>query len=287
MKSFHFALLGGDVSYSRSPDIFRAVFNELGREGRFDLCPTQPERLEAAVKNLVTSGVTGFSVTIPHKQTIIQYLNSADELVHATGAVNSVAVRDGSLHGYNTDCCGFAFALKQAEFDGCEQALVLGAGGAAGAVAHTLSVDFGVRNFVLCGRNVERLSNLKNILSARSQHIMTQIVMVSKYADQCPSDNRLVVNCTPLGGPLFPDISPIPPGLDWSTVGLYFDLNYNPDNSAVMLAKEAGVKAVDGSSMLVAQALKSMELWTGLHVDYDNVYRQVFPHPNATQSREV
>jgi shikimate dehydrogenase len=284
MKPFHFALLGGDLSYSRSPDIFVAIFRQLGREGRFDLCPAQPEHLKGAVMNLIPSGVTGFSVTIPHKQTMIEYLDSADKLVHTVGAVNSVAVRGGSLHGYNTDCYGVTFALKQAGFEGCEQALILGAGGAARAVIHSLAVDFGVRNFVLCGRNAETLSDLKCFCNASPLDIVIQTVTASAYAQQSTPGSRIVANCTPLGGPQFPDSNPIPSGLDWSKVRLYFDLNYNAGNTVVSHAREAGVKALDGSSMLVAQALKSMELWTGLHVDYEDVYKRVFPNRETPQS---
>jgi shikimate dehydrogenase len=287
MIPLHFALLGGNPGYSLSPDIFRAIFRKLGREGRFDLCPAQPEHLEEAVKSLATGGVTGFSVTIPHKQTMIEHLDSADRLVHAVGAVNSVAVRDGSLLGYNTDCYGVSFALKQAGFEGCEQALILGAGGAARAVVHTLAVDFGVRDFVLCGRKAETLSRLECFFSVRLYEITIQSLIASTYIEQSKPGSRIVVNCTPLGGPLFPHISPVPSGLEWSKVGLYFDLNYNSDNIGVKLAKDAGMKAIDGSSMLVAQALKSMELWTGIRVNHEDVYRQIFPGPAAPQSREV
>lgn len=277
MSPLHFALLGGDPGYSRSPDIFRAIFRQIGKHGRFDLCPTQPEHLKDAVTNLVATGVAGFSVTIPHKRTMIDHLDSADKLVHSVGAVNSVAVRDGSLHGYNTDSYGASFTLRQAGFEGCEQALVLGAGGAARAVIHSLAVDFRVSNFVLCSRNVESLTHLKYLCNASPFAIAVQTITAATYAELTAPENRIVVNCTPLGGPLFPDLSPVPSGLDWSKVRLYFDLNYNTGNTAVNLAKKAGVKAIDGSSMLVAQALKSMDLWTGLQVDYNDVYRQVFP----------
>jgi shikimate dehydrogenase len=282
MKPFHFALLGGDPGYSRSPDIFRAIFRQLGTEGRFDLCSAQPEQLEAAVMSLVESEVAGFSVTIPHKQTMSEYLDSADELVRTVGAVNCVAVRDGSLHGYNTDCHGAGFALTQAGFKGCEQALILGAGGAARAMVHTLAIDFEVRNFVLCGRNPGALSQIKYIIRNYLQQITIHAVSLTTYTEESTLGDRIVVNCTPLGGPLFPDLSPVPQGFDWSKVRLYFDLNYNPGNNGVRLAREAGVKAIDGSSMLVAQALKSMELWTGLLVDYEIIYKQVFPHPYAS-----
>ena len=74
-----------------------------------------------------------------------------------------------------------------------------------------------------------------------------------------------------------PESNPVPKILDWRQVGFYFDLNYNSDNRTVRAARNAGVRAIDGSSMLVAQALKSMELWTGIAVEFEPVFATVFP----------
>ena len=284
MKPYHFALLGGDLSYSRSPEIFRTIFNQLGCEGRFDLCPTRPDHLGETLKDMVKNGVTGFSVTIPHKQAMIGHLDWSDDLVKATESVNSVAVIKGTLRGYNTDCYGFSFALKKAGFEGCERAVIIGSGGAARAVVHTLAVDFGVRDFVLCGRHSEKLSYVKSIFKEQIQYATVQTVTDLHEMGSHVTAKSILVNCTPLGGPLFPEVSPVPPGLDWGAVSLYVDLNYNSNNQTVNVANEAGASAIDGSSMLVAQALKSMELWTGVSVEYEPVYTQVFQSQHQPES---
>ena len=280
MKPLHFALIGGDVSYSRSPDIFRAIFEQLGCEGCFDLCPTTPENLEAEIRRLVKCGVTGVSVTLPYKEKIIRHLDSVDDLARTVGAVNSFAVREGQLCGYNTDCHGAAFALRNAGFEGCRQAVIIGSGGAARALVQTLVADFGVLQFVLYGRNAASLANLKHYIVHCDQVLTVQIVTIEDSVSTFPSRDSLVVNCTPLGGPLFPESSPFPNNLIWRQMGFYFDLNYNSDNRVVKAAKAAGLKAIDGSSMLVAQAVRSLELWTGLEVEYKPVYEQVFPGRN-------
>jgi shikimate dehydrogenase len=283
MKPLHFALIGGEISYSRSPDIFRAVFEQLGCEGRFDLCATQSENLQAEIRRLVKSGVAGVSVTIPHKETIIRHLDSVDDLARTVGAVNSIAIRDGQLCGYNTDCYGAAFALRRAGFKGCERAVIIGSGGAARAVAQVLVVDFGVLDFVFCGRNAAKLADLKYHIGYYGQDIVIGAVTIVDNIAQFATGESLVVNCTPLGGPLSPKSNPVPKSLDWRQIGFYFDLNYNADNRTVKAARDAGVRAIDGSSMLVAQALKSMELWTGTSVELEPVYTKVFPDRRSTE----
>ena len=87
----------------------------------------------------------------------------------------------------------------------------------------------------------------------------------------------LVVNCTPLGGWNAIDESPLPDWFDWSMTRTYYDLNYNQNNLLIIGASQAGVKAIDGSIMLVAQALKSLQLWTSLDIPFEPVYNEVFP----------
>jgi len=277
MKRLHFALVGEDIGYSRSPHIFDAIFGLIDREGRFDLCSVHREQLKSCVANMVQAGVMGFSVTIPHKQAIIGYLNTLDESARVVDAVNSVAIRDDRLHGYNTDCFGVSFALKEAGFTGCERALVFGTGGAARAVVHALHRDFNVRRFLVSGRNVAPLTTFKSHFQQHIQYADIETVTITAMPEMQDPGCDLVVNCTPLGGPHYPNQSPLPDGFAWRAEGLYFDLNYSENIAGVEKARESGVKAIDGSLMLVAQAVESLRLWTGLVVEFDAVYKQVFP----------
>jgi len=276
MKQLHFALVGEDIGYSRSPHIFDAIFGLLGREGRFDLCSVDREQLESCVANMARSGVTGFSVTIPHKQVIIRYLNTVDESARVVDAVNSVAIREDRLHGYNTDCFGVSFALKKAGFTGCECALIFGAGGAARAVVYALHRDFDVRRFLVSGRSVAQLAALKSHFQQHLQDIDIETVSITTTPEMRDPGCGLVVNGTPLGGPHYANQSPLPDGFPWRADGLYFDLNYSEHIAGLEKARESGVKAIDGSLMLVAQAVESLRLWTGLEVEFDAVYKQVF-----------
>ncbi len=86
----------------------------------------------------------------------------------------------------------------------------------------------------------------------------------------------IVVNCTPMGGWNHPTESPLPGWFDWSSSRLYYDLNYNGDNHLVAAARASGVETIDGSAMLVAQALQSFYIWTGRKLTFEPVYAEVF-----------
>ena len=90
-------------------------------------------------------------------------------------------------------------------------------------------------------------------------------------------DLDIIVNCTPAGGWNQPDGSPLPESFSWPAGRIYYDLNYNQGNKVLIEARSAGLRCIDGSSMLVGQALQSYYLWTGHRVAFDAVYKDVFP----------
>lgn len=275
MKPLHFALIGEEIGYSRSPEIFAAIAGQLGREIKFDLHSVSSGQLRECLGQMIREGVIGFGVTIPHKQALISCLESVDDSARAIGALNSVTVAEGILRGYNTDYYGFSFALNRLGFKGCDQAMILGSGGSARAIIYSLAQDFGVRRFEVFGRDRDKLIDLKRHFSQYVQAIdITTVAGLFRNVED--AQRTLLVNCTPLGGPRFADTSPLPTGFRWRSVELYFDLNYNADNSALASARQAGIRAADGSAMLVAQGAKSFELWTGMKVEFDPIYRQVF-----------
>jgi len=276
-QPLHFALVGENMQSSQSPRIFEEIFKRTNQAGRFDLLSVNRDDLGAGVKRLVSEGAGGFSVTIPHKQAVIELLDEIDPVAKSLKAVNSVAIRDGRLFGYNTDCYGVTYALKRATVSlGDGSALIYGSGGAARAVVHALYHDFGMRQFPLCGRSNDRLDAFAMDMSK----VMTSIE-ITTVGDHDPQNDMgnsvvIVINCTPLGGANHPEAAPFPSEQDWSGVKFYFDLNYNEGNRAISLMREQSIPVIDGSVMLVAQAIKSFELWTGGRVDFEPVYHEVF-----------
>lgn len=268
------ALVGENIEYSQSPAIFAAVFEQHKVDGEYEVCSVGAAHLSDEVRRLVDSGVVGFSVTTPHKESIMSLLDEIDPVARTIGAVNCVAVHGGRLVGYNTDWSGLAHSLEPhaAALDSCP-ALVVGAGGAARATIYTLWKAFDVGEFAVASRNPANVAALKNHLEAMAGRLS---ITPAEVPVDLELGGRTVVNCTPLGGPKFPELTPFSEAFDWSSVGLYCDLNYNRDNKLLAAALNAARPVVDGSQMLVAQALDAYEIWTGHRARISETYQKVF-----------
>ncbi len=158
-------LVGWPVEHSVSPAIHNAAFQFLGLPWHYGLLPTPPDRLQAALDGLRTGRYRGANVTVPHKEPVVAFLDEVDDAVGAIGAANTIVVQDARLLGYNTDARGFLAALTGAGFEPAgRQALVLGAGGAARAVAYALA-GAGCR-VVLHNRTAARAERVAAELSA-------------------------------------------------------------------------------------------------------------------------
>ncbi|MEW5995929.1 MAG: shikimate dehydrogenase, partial [Candidatus Zixiibacteriota bacterium] len=227
----------------------------------------------------IRNGYQGLSVTIPHKMSAIEYLSYIDETAQLVQAVNSVLISDGKLHGFNTDCYGFSLPLKDhAERLAGGMALVLGSGGAARAAIYSLISDYQVARVIATGRSEEKLHRLKQIFNKLKSvpEIETEMFAPENISGLSKREFDIVVNCTPLGGSNHSDSSPLPPQFQMRRDVIYYDVNYNDDNSPVKAARKAGAVAIDGSMMLVGQAVKSFELWTGEIVPVEPIYHKVF-----------
>ena len=137
-------LIGWPVGHSRSPAMHNAAFTAADIEGVYVPLPVPPERVGEAVTGLRALGFRGANVTVPHKQTVIPYLDALSPAAEAIGAVNTIVVReDGSLFGDNTDARGFLADLAEQGIMVAEMkeggATILGAGGSARAVAYALA----------------------------------------------------------------------------------------------------------------------------------------------------
>jgi shikimate dehydrogenase len=276
-ETLKFGVIGQDISYSKSRDVFEAVFRLTGSEGVFDIISVEPSELEAVLRRQREEGCKGLSVTIPYKERVIRYLDELDPVASTLEAVNSVAFGNNKMVGANTDCHGFAVSLKEhTELVRRGPALILGCGGAARAAAHSLIVNFEVGDIVVVGRSTDRLAEFKNALSGISSRTTITTITFDNVPRCTGTYYGVIVNSTPLGGWNCPEQTPLPASLNWSSTRVYFDLNYNSDNAIVSSAREAGLIAMDGSLMLVAQALRSYEIWTGQSVAVEPVYRAVF-----------
>lgn len=276
-NQYQFALLGDRIDYSQSPHIFEAIFEHLKITGSFTVVSVEREQMPARLRQLLLDGCRGISVTIPHKEDVIPHLDDIGPVAQALGAVNSIWIEDGRMYGYNTDCYGFSMALQKHRAT-LEAApiVVLGCGGAARAAIYALYKDYNIRELTLAGRSPENLHRAAKMLESQMAGLDISPVAMNSNLHEIAREAALIVNGTPLGGWNHADAEPLPAGFDFSSVGIYYDLNYNADNKCMQAAREAEIIAIDGSAMLVGQAIRSFDIWTGQSVEFKPIYDAVF-----------
>jgi len=270
MKKKIFGLAGFPLGHSFSPLIHNTAFNLLGLDCDYRLFECEPSGLPGLIARLRMES-SGFNVTIPHKERIFGLLDHCNDVVEALKCTNTVLVKDGKLHGYNTDIHGIAQTIRQL----CNQApiksvLIFGAGGAAKAAVYTLAAQFGTHEFHILCRKPEKVWR-QNFDFAGEAAIGFYSFDDSKCTDIIASSD-LLINCTPLG--MHPNVSasPLPEGAELHSGQFVFDMVYNPLRTLFMQqAKKAGAAVIGGLEMLIAQAAESFRIFTGHKMPIDEV----------------
>ena len=214
------------------------------------------------VNGLRAPGTLGINVTVPHKETVIPFLDQVDDWASTAGAVNTIVNRDGFLSGHNTDGIGFLRALREgADFEPRgRDVLVLGAGGSARGVVYALA-RVGVAQLFIANRTVERAERLA-ALSIDSGAAAEALALSD--APGAAREVALIVNCTSMGMVHGPDETGTPlSASDIPSTVLVNDLVYNPLETPLLLeASRAGAGTLGGIQMLVYQGAASFEMWT-------------------------
>lgn len=235
----HFALIGFPLGHSLSASYFTEKFSRAGIDAEYS--PLAIEQAEEVLP--YCSQLSGFNVTIPHKQAIMPLLAEISEEAQAIGAVNCVKVcEDGRLVGYNTDVIGIRKSLEGVELQGIK-ALVLGTGGASKAVQYVLRKG---------GADIKVVSRSKGAANLTYEELSEELIR------EC----RLIVNTTPLG--MFPKVESAPelPYSALSSEHTLFDCVYNPRQTKFLqLGAAQGARTIDGLTMFYAQAEASWEIW--------------------------
>jgi len=230
-----------------------------------------PEHIETAVKALRALAIRGVNVTIPHKQTVMPWLDELAPEARLIGAVNTIHLQDGHLIGYNTDGIGFVRSLAEegAQVTG-QRVLLLGAGGAARAIAVQLCLS-GVQQLYVANRTRARAEELAMSLMQSFPHANIRVMAMEEQAfTACLPDLDMVVNATSVGmqphagdgeavraSPLLPSTSLLPRHL-------VCDIVYHPQATPLLrAAQRQGARTVDGLGMLIHQGAEAFEIWTG------------------------
>lgn len=241
-----YGVLGNPIGHSRSPAMHNAGFAALGINAAY--VPLQTGDAEDFVQFARTVNLQGASITAPHKVAVVPHMDDVDPIARRVGAVNTLVVRDGRWIGFNTDVAGFLAPLtKQTTLKGT-RATVLGAGGAARGVAIALA-DQGA-HVTICARRPDRAREIADLVGGLVGELPpragTWDVLVNATPVGTGVDGENPVEGTPLDG------------------RLVYDLVYNPAETRLLAAgRAAGCITIGGLEMLVAQAERQFELWTG------------------------
>lgn len=245
-KKCLFGLLGKDISYSFSSGYFREKFLAL-KHTNYEYHNFDIQKIEDFRPLIIANkeNLKGLNVTIPYKQVVMSYLDEIDEDALKIGAVNTIKItKDGKLKGYNTDVYGFQKSLEPLLESQHTNALILGTGGAAKAVA-----------FVLQALDIDFLYVSRDPKSEKE-------ISYKELDETALKRYRLLINCTPLG--TFPETEKSP-NIPYQFVGkehLLYDLIYNPSVTTFLSnGKKRGASIKNGLEMLQLQAEKSWKIW--------------------------
>lgn len=244
-------------------DMVEAAFRDASLNIRYINCDVQPEALGDAVRGAVAMGWLGFNCSLPHKVSVIEYLDGLAPSAQIIGAVNCVVIRDGVLTGENTDGQGFVSSLIEVADPTGQNVVILGAGGAARAIAVETALA-GAAHITIVNRNLDRGSDLAALITERTPATGAYLEWIPGM-DLPPAG--IVINATSVGfgsqDGVLPDVN-----LDSLTPGsVVADVVVSPPNTRwLQEARARGCTTLDGMGMLVNQAIIGVKLWTGRDV---------------------
>jgi len=256
-----YGVIGDPIGHSLSPAMQNAGF--AARRMNAVYLPFLVRDLKDFVDSIEDLGIRGFSVTIPHKERILKHLDACDPLAAEIGAVNTVVVRGGrKLYGYNTDYVGVLRTLeRRIPFRG-SRVLILGAGGAARAVAFALA-QAGSAICVYARRG----QRAQSLAKAAGGEAVARPRLRREFFDA-------IVNATPVG--MHPRVEESPLKASELNCRLVFDTIYRPRATRLLqLAARRGIEIASGLDMFIAQGAAQWEIWTGERAPVEAMRRAV------------
>ena len=262
-----YGLIGYPIKHSLSPAMHNAAFKYLKETNKIDydaeylLFEKKPEELEGFLKNLKAKNIFGLNVTVPYKERILDFvdLDSESDHLRKIKAVNTIVVYDGILQGFNTDIPGFQKDLRENIDPTDKRVAILGAGGAARAVAYVLA-NSKAKDIHIYDIDRSKSQNIVNMV--KSLFADYPIFAVDSIEQLDIRNKDLLINATPVG------LSKTDPCLvkeEMLHKNLFvYDLIYNPSETKLLaLAKDKGLRFSNGLKMLLYQGVLSFGHWTG------------------------
>lgn len=266
-------ILGFPLSKSLSPKLHNACFRKLGLDYLYLPIEVREEKsLEKIIEGMSLFNFVGFNITIPWKEKVVRFLDKLDESASLCKSVNTIALKDGKLIGYNTDGKGFMLSFIESFREGPEgkSVLILGAGGS----ARSISVEMlkgGAEFLVIVNRSSERGEKLVGDLNAIFPG-KSKFIPLSELKAGMAKDFDVIINTTSVGM-----YSSVEESLlnerDFKPGQLVCDIVYDPPKTKMLeYAENAGAKILSGKGMLIYQAALAFRIWTNLEPDINLMF---------------
>jgi len=274
-----FGIIGHPLKHSISPRLFNEIFKIMNLNFVYEPFELSMKDLDVFINSLRRSDIAGINVTIPFKEKVCDLLDWLDPPAKRIKAVNTIHKVNDKLYGYNTDYYGFSESIKEFK-DRLRNVLIFGGGGAARAVLYSIS-QLNYQKVFLVVRSARRREKLQEDFGYMKNLEIKEWEEV--YIQETLKGVDFVVNTTPLGMEGFSDSYPLKP--TYSLQGKVFvDLVYKPELTPFLkIGQSFGAEIKNGVEMLIFQAIKSFEIWTGLKTefkDWQRIYNSIYKSSN-------
>ena len=260
-KTKIFCVIGHPIEHSMSPIMWNPALQELELDYVYLAFDVHPKNLEKAISGIRSLDIRGINVTLPHKETVIKFLDELDPIALKIGAINTIKNDEGTLKARNTDASGAKKALLDA---GCnisgKNIVFLGAGGVARSLAYIMAEE--ANHIILTDLVVERAITVANEIKENMKADVEGKISNKNNIYEGLKKADILINATPIG--MYPKVEDTPLSKDLLHGDLFvFDVVYNPLETRLMKeATEIGCRTLGGLDMLVNQGILAFEWWT-------------------------
>lgn len=262
------ALIGHPVEHSFSPPMHNRAFEKLNMDYAYVAFDVEPANLKSAIEGAKALNIKGFNVTIPHKISVMEFLDEIDEVASLIGAVNTIDFKN--MKGYNTDGIGAVKAIEEVTSIKGKNVVIAGAGGASRAISFYIA-KYGADAMTILNRNPLKAQNLASDVSNSGligEVKSDSISEINAYL----ADADILIDTTPVGMHPNVDDEPIATSQNMHEDLVVFDAVYNPNETVLLKeAIKAGAKPVYGIKMLLYQGAESFKIWTGHDAPVDEM----------------
>ena len=260
-KTKIFCVIGHPIEHSMSPIMWNPALQELGIDYVYLAFDVHPKNLEKAISGIRSLDIRGINVTLPHKETVIKYLDEIDSIASKIGAINTIKNDEGTLKARNTDADGAKKALIDA---GCnisgKNIVFLGAGGVARSLAYIMAEES--NSIILTDLIEERAIAVANEIKEKMKVNIEGKISNKDTINESLKKADILINATPIG--MYPRVEDTPITKDMLNADLFvFDVVYNPlETRLIREAAEIGCQTLGGLDMLLNQGILAFEWWT-------------------------